>query len=171
MHKKNHDEIKYKVKRFLKWATSRPNGIIAAACIVFVLIALFLTLFESNKKQKNKNSQEYAYVNTPQNNASLISIKGIKVNRIGNWVCSEGLVTNISQETLSRVKVVITYYENNGALFNFAEGNVNSGELLLPGKSGSFKQCTGDISNIIDLSKTKVNFEGKVGDDYQNKGL
>ena len=104
--------------------------------------------------------------------SAMLSVSGFKAYSFGETICAEGTVKNISAEKLGYVRSIFTFYEADGSVFDFSDGLINSSRgILMPGEEALFKRCTADKNAQIDTAKTKVHFEGKIGDIYKNTDL
>lgn len=104
--------------------------------------------------------------------AALLEMHGFTSYAIGELVCGEGTVKNISGKRLGYVRSIFTFYEKNGSVFDFSEGYVNSKRtMFLPDEEAQFKRCINDKGSDVDTRKTKVEFRGKVGDVYDDEIL
>ena len=107
-----------------------------------------------------------------EKNVPLLEVRKFTSYAIGELVCGEGTLKNVSGGKLGYVRSIFTFYAKDGSVFDFSEGYVNSKRtMFLPDEEALFKRCINDKESNVDTKKTKVEFRGKIGDIYDDKIL
>lgn len=102
----------------------------------------------------------------------FLEVRGFTSYAIGELVCGEGTVKNVSGEKLGYVRSIFTFYGKDGDVFDFSEGYINSKKaMFFPDENAVFKRCIEDKESKIDIGKVKFEFEGKIGDVYKDENI
>lgn len=103
---------------------------------------------------------------------SLVRVSDFRVNRLGDLVCGEGVIKNTSATTLGYVRATFLFYTNKGGVYDFSEGYIGSKRgIFMPNEEAQFKRCVDDKDISVDLDKTKIYFEGNIGDSFKREEI
>ncbi len=146
----------------------RHHRLFIGLLIIALAIGTLLIFMESRKEKsnvplKNEGSQfeDYALI-----------LREFDSYRVGEAVCVQGIIKNISGTTLGYVRVIPVFYDKNDEVLEFGSGFVSSARnVIKDSEEANFKRCINDADKNVSLENMKIYFEGKIGGDYRDVNL